>query len=242
MPSSRHRPLVVASLLAATVLPAAWAHDKGAAPPPPGFIVAMDVVVAPDGRIARVEPDDDVMDPVRAALLRRVPEWRYAAPTWEGRPVEVTMRLALRLHFVPVHGGGYAMRVTEVAPDPAIRITAPEYPQRAMRRGLGGTFTYRVSVGEKGAALDVERTSALLSDDPVVAELESAARKTLERWRWPVPLVDGRPVACQLRVPIAFIPGAGGTSVPRQVPQPEVPFDRPCPTPALQTAIAGVLL
>jgi hypothetical protein len=171
-----------------------------------------------------------------------VPEWRYTAPTWEGRPVEVTTRLALRLHFVPVHGGGYAMRVAEIVPDPAIRTTAPEYPNRAMRLGIGGTFTYRVSVGEGGAALDVERTSALLADDPVVTELEAVARKTLERWRWPVPLVDGRPVACQLRVPIAFIPGAGGTSVPRQVLQPEVPFDRPCPTPALQTSIAGVLL
>lgn len=223
------------------MLPVAKAQDSATAPPP-GFIAAMDVVVAADGHVVRVEPDNDVVGPVRAALLRRVPEWRYAPPMWEGRPVEVTTRLALRLHFVPVSGGGYAMRVAEAAPDPAIRTTAPEYPRRAMRRGIGGTFIYRVSVGEDGTASDVERTSDLLSDDPLVAELEAVAKKTLERWRWPVPLVDGRLVTCQLRVPIAFIPESGGTSVPRQVPQPEIPFERPCPTPALQTPVAGLLL
>lgn len=242
MPSSRHRPLAVASLLAAAFLPAAWAQDN-AHTFPPGFIVAMDVVVDPDGRIARVEPDADVAAPVRQALLRRVPEWRYEAPTWLGRPAEVTTRLALRLQFAPVQGGGgYALRVQGLAFDPAIRTMVPQYPRRALRRGIGGTFVYRVSLGTGGVATRAERVPAPPPDDPS-AGLDEVARQTFESWRWPVPRVDGQPVACELLVPIVFQPRSEeGEAPPTEVPGPPADLERPCPAPVLKTPVAGVLL
>ena len=251
MSFSRCPPLAFALWLA--FLPGARAQDN-AATFPPGFVVAMDVAIAPDGRIVRVQPDADVADPVRQALLRRVPEWRYAPPAWEGRQVELTRRLALRLQFAPVKGGGgYALRVAGQAFDPGIRAAAPRYPQRALRRGVGGQFSYRVTLGAAGAPTRATLISPSPTDDPIMAELEAAARETLESWRWPVPLVDGHPVACDLLVPIRFTPRQDDApeSAPSQ-PPPQVsaetwpqgdPDSAPlCPSPELQTPIAGALL
>lgn len=84
------------------------------------------------------------------------------------------------------------------APEP-IRMPAPRYPRRALRRGEEGTVLVRAEVGSDGVPISVSLVQGSRS-----RELDRAALDAVRRWRFRPGQVDGRPVVGSVVVPIEF--------------------------------------
>ena len=76
----------------------------------------------------------------------------------------------------------------------------PNYPRRALRRGIEGVVMVRVDVGPDGVPTSVGISSSSRSRD-----LDRAAIEAVERWRFrPAIAADGRPTVGTVVIPIEF--------------------------------------
>jgi len=86
------------------------------------------------------------------------------------------------------------------APEPiAGQMPAPEYPRRALRRGIEGTVLVRVQVGPDGVPTSVSLVESSRSRD-----LDRAALDAVRRWRFRPAQLDGRPTVGSVVIPIDF--------------------------------------
>lgn len=215
------------------------------APALEGIGASMDVVVAADGSVASVTPDAALSAPIRAGLIRRVSQWRYSVPMWQGRAVSLGIRLGIRLQPVPTTSGGFALRIIGEKyvpdPDPQYRMKPPRYPRHENRFGRGGVLVYTLRVDTAGGVSDVR---LVYPDGPLDSSgkaFDLASREAFAAARFRPVLVDGTPVACTRSIPITFT--AAGNEPPA-APDLDPLKDDPqkCPQTTLQTRIEGVLL
>ena len=76
----------------------------------------------------------------------------------------------------------------------------PNYPRRALRRGIEGVVMVRVDVGPDGVPTSVGISSSSRSRD-----LDRAPIEAVERWRFrPAIAADGRPTVGTVVIPIEF--------------------------------------
>ncbi|GAB3733895.1 hypothetical protein GCM10028862_16620 [Luteimonas pelagia] len=75
----------------------------------------------------------------------------------------------------------------------------PDYPRRALRRGIEGTVLVRAEVGPDGVPVSVSLVQGSRS-----RELDRAALDAVRRWRFRPAQVDGRPTVGSVVVPIEF--------------------------------------
>ncbi|MFN8094587.1 MAG: TonB family protein [Vicinamibacteria bacterium] len=77
----------------------------------------------------------------------------------------------------------------------------PEYPPEMLAKGVEGVVVLKIVVSETGTVSEVQ---VLAGNDPFAA----AAATAIRRWRYPPPIVDGRPtpVFFLLRVPFRLSP------------------------------------
>ena len=210
-------------------------------------IAGTNITIEKDGTVGNVVPDTALPEPIRQLLVKRVSQWRYEVPMWEGNPASVAHHLIVRLMAVPTTGGGFALRVSglgnewnagsEFGPRPVM------YPEAAMRQGIGGTFSYVVRIGQDG---NVDRVRRLLPEtvsDRVRKSLDEASRTALLTSRFRPFVVNGLAVACEISLPMSFIPPGK-----RDAPKEELPalasaaLESPCPKPVLITQIENTLL
>ena len=83
-----------------------------------------------------------------------------------------------------------------------IRSPGPSYPARALRRGESGEVLLRIHVDARGVPDRVEIAASSGSRD-----LDRAARRAVQRWRFRPAMRDGTPVAGVVTVPINFDSG-----------------------------------
>lgn len=83
-----------------------------------------------------------------------------------------------------------------------IRSPGPDYPARALRRGESGEVLLRIHVDARGVPDRVEIAASSGSRD-----LDRAARRAVQRWRFRPAMRDGTPVAGVVTVPINFDSG-----------------------------------
>lgn len=94
---------------------------------------------------------------------------------------------------VPAPDGRGDREARPIAPQP------PDYPQAALRGGVQGTVIVRVDIGADGrpTRVDIARSSGS-------RELDRAAQRAVEGWRFEPALKRGRPVSSVLEVPVEF--------------------------------------
>jgi protein TonB len=80
-----------------------------------------------------------------------------------------------------------------------IRSPGPSYPARALRRGESGEVLLRIHVDARGVPDRVEIAASSGSRD-----LDRAAQRAVQRWRFRPAMRDGSPVAGVVTVPINF--------------------------------------
>ena len=129
--------------------------------------------------------------PAAAAVVAAAPEVAAPAgpattPTPDEKPVAETAAPPR----APVAWPGTA----PLAPLPG--SARPEYPPEMLSKGVEGVVVLKIVVSETGTVSDVQ---VLAGTDPFAA----AAVATIRRWRYPPPMVDGRPapVFFLLRMP-----------------------------------------
>jgi len=88
---------------------------------------------------------------------------------------------------------------TAASPPVPINSPSPAYPSRALRRGESGEVLLRVHVDARGVPDRVEVASSSGSRD-----LDRAAQRAVNRWRFRPAMRDGSPTAGVVTVPINF--------------------------------------
>ncbi|MDR7098497.1 protein TonB [Lysobacter niabensis] len=91
-----------------------------------------------------------------------------------------------------------AAAVATAQPQP-ISTPSPKYPAQALRNGERGTVTVSVEIGADGVPTDVGVARSSGS-----RQLDRAAVDAVRRWRFRPAMVDGRPTAGRVQVPISF--------------------------------------
>jgi hypothetical protein len=205
----------------------------------------MQVVVAADGSVASVVPDATLPAPIRAGLVKRVSQWHYKAPMWQGKPVSISMRQGLRLQAVPTTSGGYALRVmgeTYVPdPDPRYVMQPPDYPAWLRRKNLSASLAYAIRIGADGRPVDVRRRYPDGPQDAAGAAFDESSRAAIALWLWHPHTVNGTPVACDILVPMDFV--MGGDEPPAAPDRKSLEAGlQLCPGAKLETKIEGTLL
>ncbi len=239
--------LCVLALSIGAMAPGAQAQQAAAGPATGAqdILAGMQVVVAADGSVASVVPDATLPEPIRAGLVKRVSQWHYKVPVWQGKPASISMRQGLRLQAVPTTSGGYALRVMGEAyvrdPDPRYVLQPPDYPTWLRRKNLSASLAYAIRIGADGRPVDVRRRYPDGPQDAAGTAFDEASRAAIALWLWHPYLVDGAPVACDILLPMDFV--IAGDEPP---PAPDLKSLEAglqlCPGTKLETKIEGVLL
>lgn len=205
----------------------------------------MQVTVAADGSVVGVVPDAALPEPIRAGLVKRVSQWHYEVPMWQGRPASISMRQGLRLQAVPTTSGGYALRVMGEAyapdPDPRYVMQPPDYPAWLRRKNISASLAYAIRIGTDGRPVDVRRRYPDGPQDAAGTAFDESARAAIALWLWHPHMVDGTPVACDILLPMDFV--VDGDEPPAAPDRKSLEAGlQLCPKPALETRIEGALL
>lgn len=210
------------------------------------FPAGMQVEIAADGSVASVTPDAALPEAVRASLVKRVSQWRFAVPKWQGQPVRLSKRMGLRLQAVATTSGGYALRVLGQthAPDPDPRYTFswPAYPRWVQRKGVGAVLVYAIHFGLDGKVTEARRLYPAGPLDPEGQAFDESSRAALATWSWRPPLVNGTAVACDAAIPMTFIVDGGKPPVDPHLKSYQAGMQQLCPSLDLLTKIEGTLL
>ncbi|AWH53977.1 energy transducer TonB [Stenotrophomonas sp. ESTM1D_MKCIP4_1] len=87
---------------------------------------------------------------------------------------------------------------TEVA---AVKTPPPQYPMELACTGVGGTSTFKVTIGTDGKPSEV-----LLLTGAGNAQLDDLARTAVQAWEFKAATRNGQAVPATIQVPISFNP------------------------------------
>lgn len=136
---------------------------------------------------------DEAIPAGPAAEARLEEPWEPAAP---GAPAAQ----APTGHDGPA-SAGQPLELSASSPVP-IRSPGPTYPARALRRGESGEVLLRIHVDARGVPDRVEIAASSGSRD-----LDRAAQRAVQRWRFRPAMRNGTPVAGVVTVPVNFESG-----------------------------------
>lgn len=237
---------------AATGLPMVAAAQQANAPVTSAakgsdIIAGMDLLVAADGTVASVNPAAALPEPLRQQLVKRVSQWRYEVPMWEGQPASVTHHLILRLLAMPTTTGGFAIRIAGVGSEwhagSEYVPKTPVYPQAAMRQNIGGVFSYALQLRPDGSVEGVRRLYPETLSDGIRKSIDVAAKAALLGSRYRPVVVNGVAIACEVALPIVFsAPDQPSDTKPRMPESARDALRSPCPTLVLSTHIENTML
>lgn len=84
------------------------------------------------------------------------------------------------------------------APPSPLTAISPEYPEAARQAGITGKVLVKITISAEGAVSSAEIAQG------VRADLDQAAITALRATRWTPAQKDGKPISCEVVVPIQF--------------------------------------
>jgi TonB family protein len=187
-------------------------------------VVELRVVVAPDGKIKQLQPDDRNSTFISASA-EAVRKWRFYPLELQGHPVEAIYKVSIHFNSIlreavptdvsleaphhlpslaqfaskqstgePVHTGSENGIVT---PKP-IHSPEPEFSEASRRNGEHGTVDIALVVGTDGLPRDLQVTCSSIPNS------NQNAIDAVREWKFAPAIKDGTPVAFAVQVEIAF--------------------------------------
>lgn len=171
----------------------------------------------------RIELPERIPPPVRDAIARLVPAWRFEPVLRGGKPVEAATDMRLRFVAKQRDDGGFQLHLRSAAfgsasakPSEQVRrrtMRAPDYPFEAIRNGVTGTVYVLVKVGADGGVIDsvAEQVNLeVVAPEPDMERwrkvLSRSALNASRRWKF-TPPTEGEDALKShwiLRVPVVF--------------------------------------
>lgn len=174
------------------------------------FKASVRVEVDASGKPVKVEAPQDLPQPIRAFIEKRVAAWQYQPAKADGVPAPAVTYVSVGACAIPTPAGdAFRLGLDYKGNGPAIankyqRLMPPPYPPDAQKGGGSGVFKVSYAIQPDGSA-------KLKSIDVLEQKGERYARsfrKALTYWvetlRYQPELVNGQAVATEMAFPVSF--------------------------------------
>ena len=164
-------------------------------------IVVVSTVVGIDGHTHDVQVLRSLEPVIDADAIQTVKQWTFKPAMKDGKPV--AFRMNVEMDYTKGASNWSMSRVFPVS-DPTVmrprplKTPEPEYSESARKKKIQGTVTLSIIVGGDGHTHDVKVVDSL---EP---SLDSQAVDAVKHWRFAPCTKDGKPVACQMKVEVAY--------------------------------------
>ena len=174
--------------------------------------------VTSDGQVARAQ----MLTPIPEVLAKPASEvmtrWRFKPVRRHGRDVPAKTYARVKIQLLKAGADKYRIRVVYLTNGPRIQPTVtPYYPIAETGHGEAHLLLQAI-VQSDGSLSDVEVVEAHTSGGPLGRLFRQSAIAALRRWHADPEVVDGRPIATHIRVPMSFClakTGACSKSLPK---------------------------
>lgn len=196
-----------AVLLAALVLPGWAAHAvDGQVMRTYHLQAGLDVDTA--GQVTRVDLPREIPAVMGVPAQEAIKRWRFKPPVRAGHAVTARTYAWVDLALVKRPDGNYGVAVSYVKNGPALALQPPRWP---MVQG-DGSLTMEAVVQPDGRLTDIRLVASEFSSPLARKRFGMAVEDAIRHSRALPELVDGKPVATRMRIPVVFERRDGPTS------------------------------
>jgi hypothetical protein len=152
------------------------------------------------GQVARVELPGEIPAVLNAPAQEAIKHWRFKPPVREGHAVTARTYAWVDLVLVKRPDGNYGVAVRYVKNGPALALRAPRWP---MEQG-DGRLTMAATVQPDGSLTDIKLVDSEFSSPLARKQFALAVQEAIRHSRALPELVDGKPVATRMQIPVTF--------------------------------------
>ena len=177
---------------------------------PVTFNASVLVDVDAHGKPVRVEAPQDLPEPIRNFIEKRVASWQYQPAKVGGVPQPATTYVSVNACAVPV-SNGYKMGLDYQANGPRSlndrRLAPPQYPPSARHAGTEADFVLILDIDTDGHAKLATVEKAEFRGRGGSSDFEPLLRRWAKTLRFDVEHLGNKPVTAKVRMPVEFTMG-----------------------------------
>lgn len=154
------------------------------------------------GMVDRVGMPEPLPEVLVAPVRQTVADWRFKPPEIDGHPVSARTWAYVTVQVVKRPNHGYGVRVVYRDNGPKITYRyPPAYPLRARKLHYEASLLISATIEPDGSLDDVHLVDKRGKGVPIFLR---AVRRAFEHWHASPMLVNGKPAATHVQVPITF--------------------------------------
>lgn len=174
------------------------------------------------GQVTRVDLPGEIPAVLGAPAQEAIKRWRFKPPVRAGHAVTARTYAWVDLELVKRPDGNYGVAVSYVKNGPALALQPPRWP---MVQG-DGSLTMEAVVQPDGSLTDANLVASSGFSSPLVRkQFVLAVEDAIGRSHALPELVDGKPVATRMQIPVVFErhDGPSGRAKAKTAPAPDQP-------------------
>jgi hypothetical protein len=175
-----------------------------------------EIQIGPDGHVNDYQLKSDLSPTVAKLVDRTVRAWHFEPVVVDGKAVIAKTTMTLHLHGEPAPGDSYSLRIASVnfGTLTRSRLDPPEYPNDAVRVGLGARVVLSLRIDADGKVVEAiplqtsldKRARSEHEAEAWRVQFERASVRAAEHWRYhPSEFVNGKAMSNRYAIaPIVF--------------------------------------
>ena len=179
--------------------------------------------IGPDGTVVAHTLDRGLSSAIEKLVASSVAGWRFEPIVENGKPVIASTRMDLKLKAVPVEDDKMRLQVSSAwFGSPKIdqaQMTAPRYPSRAIKQGIGATVMLILRLDDQGKVIAAHPYQTSLNarmPDMRAAKwrkvFEQASITAAMKWQYPIgEWIGGVAVESTVLAPFTYVLTVGKT-------------------------------